>query len=70
MPWATGWRKSPIEGRPPGQYFAHQRFDEFYPAVYFQSATAAARTNTGLRDPLQMHHFAVGHRIRPGRPLL
>jgi manganese oxidase len=52
--------KSPIEGRPPGQYFAHQRFNEFYPAVYFQSATAGARTNNGLRDSLQMHHYASG----------
>jgi manganese oxidase len=51
---------SPIEGRPPGQYFAHQRDTEFYPAVYFQSATAGARTNNGLRDSLQMHHYASG----------
>ena len=58
--------KSPIEGRPPGQDFAHQRFDEFFPAAYFQSATAGARTNTGLRDPLQMHHFAAGTEFGPG----
>ena len=57
---------SPIEGRPPGQYFAHQRFDEFYPAAYVQSATAGARTNTGMRDSMQMHGFAAGTEFGPG----
>jgi manganese oxidase len=57
---------SPIEGRPPGQDFAHQRFEEFYPSAYFQSATAAARTNSGMRDSLQLHHFAIGTEFGPG----
>ena len=25
-----------IEGRPPGVNFSHQRWDEFFPTVYFQ----------------------------------
>ena len=58
--------KSPIEGRPPGQYFAHQRYDEFYPAAYVQTVTAGARTNTGLRDSMQMHGFAAGTEFGPG----
>ena len=58
--------KSPIEGRPPGLDFAHQRYNEFYSAAYFQSATTGARTNTGLRDSLQMHHFAAGTEFGPG----
>ena len=57
---------SPIEGRPGGLDFAHQRFEEFFPAVYFQSAAAGARTNTGIRDSLQMHQFAVGTEFGPG----
>ena len=61
-----GLTTSPIEGRPPGQYFAHQRFEEFYPAVYVQTATAGARTNTGLRDNLQMHGYAAGTEFGPG----
>ena len=74
-PWRTkinaclglGLTKSPIEGRPPGQYFAHQRFAEFYQtAVYIQTATAGARTNTGLRDNLQMHGYAAGTEFGPG----
>ncbi|MEE2672961.1 MAG: multicopper oxidase domain-containing protein [Myxococcota bacterium] len=48
------------EGRPPGEAFAHQRWNEFYPEVYFQTATTGARTNGGLRDDLQMHGFSAG----------
>jgi manganese oxidase len=57
--------KSAIEGRPSGEWFAHQRWTEFGPKVYFQSATAGARSNTGLRDSLQRHHWAVGE-FKPG----
>lgn len=53
-------RKSAIEGRPPGDYFAHQRADEFPPEVYFQSAQTAIRTNGGLRDSMQRHQFKLG----------
>jgi FtsP/CotA-like multicopper oxidase with cupredoxin domain len=63
---ANGLIQSPIEGRPPGVNFAHQRFDEFYPTAYFQSATAGARANTGLRDSRQMHHYAAGTEFGPG----
>ena len=48
---------SPIEGRPPGEFFAHQRYYEFYPEKYFQTATAGARVNTGLRNGEQRHHY-------------
>ena len=43
----------PAEGRPPGEGWAHQRFEEFFPQVYYNTAQAGARTNTGFRDPLQ-----------------
>ena len=62
----NGLTQSPIEGRPPGQYFAHQRWDEFYPGAYVQSATAGARTNTGMRDSQQRHGFAAGTEFGPG----
>ena len=48
------------EGRPPGENFAHQRWDEFYPEVYFQSAVAGVRPNSGLRDDMQLHRYSVG----------
>ena len=49
-----------IEGRPPGDWYAHQRWGEFYPAYYFQSTTRGARRNEGLRDGLQRHRWDVG----------
>lgn len=50
----------PAEGRPPGENWAHQRWEEFFPALYFNTAQAGARMNGGLRDSLQMHHYSVG----------
>jgi hypothetical protein len=54
-----------IEGRPPGENFTHQRFDEFLPQVYFQSAQAGARRNGGIRNRLQRHGYRTGE-FRPG----
>jgi FtsP/CotA-like multicopper oxidase with cupredoxin domain len=56
---------SAIEGRPSGDWFAHQRWAEFKPKVYFQSAQTGARNNGGLRDSQQRHHFVVGE-FKPG----
>jgi FtsP/CotA-like multicopper oxidase with cupredoxin domain len=50
----------PAEGRPPGENWAHQRWDEFFPEVYYSTAQAGARTNRGLRDARQLHGYAVG----------
>jgi len=50
----------PAEGRPPGEGWAHQRWDEFPPQVYYTTAQAGARTNTGLRDVRQLHGYGVG----------
>ena len=36
----------PIEGRPPGPVWAHQKFDQFPPAVAVQAVQAPAQTNT------------------------
>ena len=50
----------PAEGRPPGLEWSHQRYEEFFPKVYFKSAQAGARTNLGLRDKKQRHQYALG----------
>jgi len=50
----------PMEGRPPGQGWAHQRWDEFYPQKAYKTAQAGARQNLGLRDKLQRHMYQVG----------
>lgn len=57
---------SSVEGRPPGEFFAHQRWEEFFPRVYFQSAQAGARTNNGFRDSWQRHRYSVGEFRRSG----
>jgi FtsP/CotA-like multicopper oxidase with cupredoxin domain len=49
-----------LEGRPPGVWFAHQRWEEFYPKVYLQSAQTGARKNLGLRDQYQRHGYSKG----------
>ena len=54
-----------IEGRPPDEHFAHQRWLEFPPQVYFQTAMGGARAGTGTRDDEQSHTFSVGE-FAPG----
>ncbi len=50
----------PAEGRPPGLGWSHQRWEEFPPAIYFQTAQTGARTNSGFRDDKQLHRFQKG----------
>jgi len=60
-----GLKGSPADGRPDGTWFAHQRWSEFKPKWYFQSAQTGARANTGARDQLQMHGWKTGE-FAPG----
>ncbi len=55
----------PAEGRPSGEGWSHQRWDEFTPKRYFQTATTGARRNGGLRDRLQDHRYEHGE-FAPG----
>jgi len=50
----------PREGRPPGDDWAHQRWDEFSPTHFVQTAQAGARDNGGVRDHLQLHGYSAG----------
>jgi manganese oxidase len=50
----------PADGRPTGEWFAHQRWDEFPAQAYFQSVQTGARVNGGLRDKKQLHEYKVG----------
>jgi FtsP/CotA-like multicopper oxidase with cupredoxin domain len=50
----------PAEGQPPGENWAHQRYQEFFPKVFFNTAQAGSRTNQGLRDAFQFHGYSVG----------
>jgi len=55
----------PAEGRPPGEGWAHQRWSDFTPSVYFETVQAGARRNGGVRDSKQSHHYSVGE-FAPG----
>jgi FtsP/CotA-like multicopper oxidase with cupredoxin domain len=70
---ATTIAKTTADGRPTGEWFAHQRWDEFFTAkqqtndlVYFQSAMAGSRVNGGLRDKYQLHNYSVGEFAKGG----
>lgn len=54
-----------MDGRPPGEWFAHQRWTEFPPKVFFQSAQTGARVNGGFRDKFQLHGYVKGE-FAPG----
>lgn len=47
----------PMDGRPSGEDFKHQRWDEFAPKKFFQSVMAGARTSGGARDRYQSHGY-------------
>ena len=72
-PWETAieahlgrnLKHPPAEGRPPGRGWAHQRWNEYKPSRYFQTAMAGARENGGFRDARQDHQYAVGE-FAPG----
>jgi len=57
--------QGPIEGRPPGEGWSHQRWNEFYPSKQFKTIQAGARVNGGARDKRQLHRYAVGE-FAPG----
>ncbi|MCB1909106.1 MAG: multicopper oxidase domain-containing protein [Rhodocyclaceae bacterium] len=50
----------PAEGRPPGQGWAHQRWNEFRPQAFFKTAQAGSRVNGGFRDSKQLHGYTAG----------
>ena len=47
----------PMDGRPFGADFAHQRWQEYHPKKFFQSIMAGARTSGGARDRYQSHEY-------------
>jgi FtsP/CotA-like multicopper oxidase with cupredoxin domain len=45
--------RGPLEGRPPGPYFAHQRWDELYPKVGYCLSIGQVRPNSGFHPAMQ-----------------
>jgi FtsP/CotA-like multicopper oxidase with cupredoxin domain len=52
---ALGGGFGPIEGRPPGPDWAHQRFDEFPPVVAVEVTQEVAKTNPNGNIPFKFH---------------
>jgi manganese oxidase len=50
----------PAEGRPPGEGWSHQRWNEFHPQAFYKTVQAGARPNGGFRDAKQMHKYKYG----------
>ena len=45
--------RGPIEGRPPGEFFAHQRWDEFFPKVGYVMSLGQVEPNTRFHPNFQ-----------------
>ena len=63
---ALGGGFGPIEGRPPGPIWAHQRFNVFPPQIAMEASQAGATTNT-VYNPGVASNFNSG--INPAAPL-
>jgi FtsP/CotA-like multicopper oxidase with cupredoxin domain len=50
----------PAEGRPPGKGWSHQRWNEFFPQVFYNTTVSGARENGGSRDDRQLHDYTAG----------
>jgi FtsP/CotA-like multicopper oxidase with cupredoxin domain len=63
---ALGGGFGPIEGRPPGPIWAHQKFDQFPPQIAVEASQAQATTNT-VYNPAVASTFNSG--IDPTQPI-
>lgn len=66
--------RGPCEGRPPGEMFAHQRWDEFFPKVGYCLSIGQCAENTYFHDrmarqqPNAVWTFGEGRNARGGLP--
>ncbi len=68
----SGGVAGPAEGRPGGEDWAHQDWQDpvtgvpiFYPRTFYKTGLFQSRVNQGLRDSKQRHGYAVGE-FAPG----
>jgi manganese oxidase len=66
LPGVTPGDTGPIEGRPPGPIWAHQRFEQFPPAVAYDVTQEGATTNT-VYNPQVPSNLNSG--IDPAQPI-
>jgi FtsP/CotA-like multicopper oxidase with cupredoxin domain len=66
--------RGPIEGRPPGEVFAHQRWDEFFPEVGYVMTWGQVAPNTRFhpnfppQEPNSVWTFGTGRFVRGTLP--
>ena len=65
---ALGGGFGPIEGRPPGAVWAHQRFKAFPPAVAVEASQLGARVNTGYNPTVPSSRNSGIDPTAPFRP--
>ena len=64
--------RGPIEGRPPGEIFAHQRWDEFFPKVGYVMTLGQIAPNSRFhpnfpaQNPNSVWSYGTGHNV-PGQ---
>ncbi len=67
--------RGPIEGRPPGEVFAHQRWDEFFPQVGYVFSIGQCNSETYFHDnmahqqPNKVWTFGSGQNVSGNLPL-
>jgi FtsP/CotA-like multicopper oxidase with cupredoxin domain len=66
LPGVVAGDTGPIEGRPPGPIWAHQRFEQFPPKIAFQVTQEGAKTNTVYNPGVAPEHNSG---INPATPI-
>jgi FtsP/CotA-like multicopper oxidase with cupredoxin domain len=66
--------RGPMEGRPPGEVFAHQRWNEFFPKVGYIMSIGQIAANTRFhpnfqpQNPNSVWTYGTGHNVRGTLP--
>jgi len=66
--------RGPMEGRPPGEVFAHQRWNEFFPKVGYVLSIGQVAANTRFhpnfqpQNPNSVWTYGTGHNVRGTLP--
>ena len=75
LPGVVAGETGPIEGRPPGPIWAHQRWEQFLPQIAIQMTQEGARTNTTYNPGVASNHNSginpadpIPVRFHPGLP--
>ena len=66
LPGVVAGDTGPIEGRPPGEIWAHQRWDEYLPQIAMEVTQEGAKTNTVYNPGVAPQHNSG---INPATPI-